>query len=295
MLVTAHLIENLKWLEIIVWVFIGLGAFYVFGRILHLPVDRVYQLGFTAGSMFWTWLIALSFSQLVFNNQLKTSVRGLLVVIVLATFYVAIVQAYDWKSGWLPPLVVVALIVAFRYPRLLLLAIPLCLIVAGYLTSKLISSDAYSWGTRVDAWVIVLRISRESPLFGLGFSNYYWYTPLFPIRGWSVSFNSHSQYIDLIAQVGILGLICFFWIFFEVGRLGWKLRNRVLDGFSKAYTHAVLAGVVGTLFAAFLVDWVLPFVYNIGFNGFRASILPWLFFGGLISLEQIYQTTQKHN
>jgi hypothetical protein len=293
MVVTAHLIQDIKWLKIIVWIFISLGAVYVFGRLFRLPVDRIYQRGFTAGSMFWTWLVALSLSQLVFNSKLNIPIRGLLAVLILATFYDSIVQAYDWKSGWLPPLAVVAVILGLRHPRLILLAIPFALIVAGHLTSELIASDEYSWGTRVDAWIIVLTISQASPLFGLGFSNYYWYTPLFPIRGFRVSFNSHSQYVDLIAQVGLLGLVCFLWVFFEVGRLGWKLKNRLPDGFARSYTYGVLAGVVGTLVAAFLVDWVLPFVYNIGFNGFRASILPWIFFGGLISLEEIYFGTQK--
>jgi O-antigen ligase len=124
----------------------------------------------------------------------------------------------------------------------------------------------------------------------LGFSNYYWYTPLIPIRGWVVNFNSHSQYIDLIAQVGILGLFCFLWIFFEVLKLSWKLiKNKHIDGFAGAYTYGVLAGTTATLVAAFLGDWVLPFVYNVGLTGFRASILPWLFVGGMIAIERMYE------
>jgi hypothetical protein len=39
--------------------------------------------------------------------------------------------------------------------------------------------------------------------------------------------------------------------------------------------------------AASLVDWVLPFAYNIGLAGFRASILPWIFMGGLVCVEQL--------
>jgi len=294
MIATAHLIKDIKWLEIIVWFFIGLGTIYVFGRIFRLPVDRFYQFGFTAGSMFWTWLIALSFGQLIFNRGLKASVKGFLLIVVLATFYVAIVQAYDWKSGWLPPLAVIAVIIGLRHPRLIYLAIPIGLVATGYLISELIASDEYSWGTRVDAWIIVLEISKASPLFGLGFANYYWYTPLFPIRGFRVSFNSHSQFVDLIAQVGILGFACFLWIFFEVGRLCWKLMYRLPDGFARSYSYGVFAGIIGTLVAAFLVDWVLPFVYNIGFSGFRASILPWIFMGGLISIEQMYQKPLKN-
>jgi O-antigen ligase len=156
------------------------------------------------------------------------------------------------------------------------------------LATGAIGSDEYSWGTRLDAWKIVLEISKVNPLLGLGFANYYWYTPLFPIRGWFMNFNSHSQYVDLIAQVGLLGFFCFLWIFFEIGRLSWKLLKQLPNGFAHSYAYGVLAGLLGSLMAAFLVDWILPFVYNIGFNGFRASILLWIFFGGLVSIEKIY-------
>jgi hypothetical protein len=287
MAATVNLVD-MKWLQLIVWTFIGLGAIYVFGRSLRLPVDRFYNWAFTANSMLWTWLVALSFSQAFLNQKLKRGIRVFLFLVTLVTFYVALAQGYDWKSGWVPPLAVVAVIFGLRYPRLLLLAIPFALIVAGYLTIELIASDEYSWGTRVDAWIIVLEISKANPIFGLGFSNYYFYTPLFPIRGWSVSFNSHSQYVDLIAQVGFLGLACFLWIFYEVGRICWKMINKLPDGFERSYIYGALAGIVGTLVAAFLVDWVLPFVYNIGLNGFRASILPWIFMGGVVAIENYY-------
>jgi hypothetical protein len=220
LLMTAHVVREERWLQIIVWTFLGLSAIYVVGRALRLPqIDRLYVLGFTAGSMFWTWLVALAFSQAVFNYQLKNRSRVLLILLVLVSLYVAIRQAYDWKSGWLPPLVCIAVILGIRYKRLSLFAVIGALLFATVILKDLISSDQYSWGTRLDAWSIVLKISQVNPLFGLGFSNYYWYTPLFPIRGWAVSFNSHSQYVDLIAEVGVVGLLCFLWIFFEVCRL----------------------------------------------------------------------------
>ena len=34
-------------------------------------------------------------------------------------------------------------------------------------------------------------------------------------------------------------------------------------------------------------DWILPFVYNIGFPGFQASVLVWLFLGGLVALDNM--------
>ena len=101
-----------------------------------------------------------------------------------------------------------------------------------------------------------------------------------------MSFNSHSQLIDLIVQTGYLGLIGFFWVFFELGRLSWKLSTQLSDGFERGYTYGIFAGIIATVVAALLGDWVLPFVYNVGMTGFRASILPWIFMGGVIFLEQ---------
>jgi hypothetical protein len=238
--------------------------------------------------MFWTWLAALTFSQAAFNVRLKVRWRILLGAILIATFYVAIVQAYDWKSGWLPPLAAILAIIAIRYWRKAWLLAPFGLMAAYYLVTSAISSDEYSYGTRLDAWTIVLnRIAKVDPLLGVGFANYYWYTPIFPIRGFAVRFNSHSQYVDLIAEVGILGLAAFLWFFWEIGRLGCFLRNRAPAGFAQAYVYGVLGGIVGTLIAGWLVDWVLPFVYNIGLAGFRSSVIAWFFLGGLVVIEQV--------
>jgi O-antigen ligase len=289
MLLSAHLIKDTRWLKNVVWAFLILAGIYVASRVLRLsPISRLYNAGYVAQSMSWTWLIALAFSQLIYNNKLTNRTKGMLVALVILTFYVGVFQDFDWKSGWVPALLAVLILLGLRYRRLVVFAIPFVGLAAVYAATKLIGTDEYSWGTRNDAWRIVLEISRVSPLLGMGFSNYYWYTPLFPIRGWHVSFNSHSQFIDLIAQTGYLGLIGFLWIFFAIGRLSFDLGNRLPDGFARAYSYGVLAGLIATLVAAYLGDWVLPFVYNVGLSGFRASILPWIFMGGVIGLEQMF-------
>jgi hypothetical protein len=293
-IMVANQIDDIRWLERLSWTFIALGAIYVLGRLFHWGgIDRIFQSGFSAGSMFWTWLAALSASQVIYNQRLSLFLRLTLVGLLIAIFYVAYIQAGDWKSGWLPPLAAVTVIILLRFRKLALALIPLLIIAAIYLSTRSISTEEYSWGTRLDAWKIVLEIAKVNPILGLGFANYYWYTPLFSIRGWFVSFNSHSQYIDLIAQTGILGLGCFLWLFWETGWLGWRLRDRVPEGFARAYVYGVLGGLVGTLVAGALVDWVLPFVYNIGFGGFRASILAWIFLGGLVCLEQINRRQEQ--
>lgn len=288
MIMTANILHDVRWLRAFVWTFVGLGTIYVLFRVANLSfIDKVYSSGVYANSMFWTWLVAIPLSQAIFNHELKLNQRLVLFAIVGATFFVAFYQQYDWKSGWVPPAVVVGTLLALRFKRLALMAIPFAVIIAGYLAIDLIATDKYSWGTRVDAWIVVLDISKTSPLIGLGFANYYWYAQIFAIRGYHIRFNSHSQFVDIIAQTGLLGLIFFFWILFEIGRLSWNLLTRLSSGFERGYAYGVFAGVMGSLMASFLVDWVLPFAYNIGLDGVRASILPWIFFGALVALEQI--------
>jgi O-antigen ligase len=146
--------------------------------------------------------------------------------------------------------------------------------------------NEYSLMTRVEAWRIMGEIVSINPLLGLGFANYSWYTPLFPILGYAVQFNSHNNFVDILAQTGVIGLLCFLWFAGAVGWIAWRLRTRVPDGFQRAYVIGALGGLAGTMAAAMLGDWVLPYVYNIGFAGFRYSVLAWVFLGGLLVIEQ---------
>jgi O-antigen ligase len=289
-------VDNLRWLKWMTRLFLGLGAVYIAGR-LGPGMNRIlflYSADFQ-GSLFWTWLVALAFSQAVFNRRLHPGWRAVLGCLALAALYLGLFQRRSWISGWIPPLAALMAILWVARPRLGLLATVIGIIGATTQIQKIISlvmigDNEYSLMTRLEAWRIVLEIVKVNPVLGLGPANYHNYTPLFPILGWAVQFNSHSQYADLIAQTGLLGLICFIWFFAAVAWLGWRLRRRVPDGFPRAYVYGALGGLMGTLVAGGLGDWVLPFFYNVGLKGFRASILSWLFLGGLVALGRIFAT-----
>jgi hypothetical protein len=290
-LLMANRVHDLGWLSRITWVFLAVGAISILFRsllpALGLYVRDVFQ---PVGTVFYIWMVALSFSQAVVNRDLHPGWRLALGGLSLVTLYVLFFLKYGDKSGWLSAFVCIAVIITARSWRAGLALVPVAVLSALRLWSGLVSIDEYSISTRFDAWRIMAQIIKISPLSGLGFANYYWYTPLFPIRGYAVSFNSHNNYLDIVAQTGLLGLFCFLWFFWEVGRLGWRLRERVPVGFAQAYVYGVLGGLVGMVVAGMLGDWVLPFFYNVGLIGFRSSMLGWLFLGGLVSLEQIVAT-----
>ncbi len=293
-ILVANLINEVKWLERMTWLFLGLGGVYMFARLLPVTDDIIrplYQYGSDA-SLFWTWMVAMTGSQALLNSSLSKRIRYILFALLAVSLYVALVQAYSWKSGWIPALAGLFVIVWLAKPRYrvaLIVFAGLALVLNSFVQVEQVvtGGEDYSILTRLEAWRIILEIVKVNPLLGLGLSNYYWYTQLFPILGYAVKFNSHNNYVDIIAQVGLIGLACFLWFLWEAGRLGWELRHEAKEGFQYAFVIGVLGGLAGTVVAGMLGDWILPFVYNVGVHGYRSSIFFWLFLGGLVALEQI--------
>lgn len=288
----AHQFREIRWLEWFTWTFLAFGGLFLVFRVipgLFRYSGSIFTWGATS-SQFWNWLLAMAFGQILFNKSLRSHWRLALLVLLAAGVYAAFIQTFDWRSGWLPPLVSIVVIAALYDWRLAALIAVGALIATPGVLQELIVTDEYSYSTRLDAWLILLEIIRVNPILGLGPANYYYYTPLYEIRGYAVRFNSHNQYLDLIAQVGVVGLFIILCFFVAIWRVGWQLRDRVPHGFPRAYVYATLGGLAGTVASGMLGDWFLPFVYNVSIAGMRSSILGWLFLGGLVAIEQMMRS-----
>lgn len=298
-LLVANQIHELRWLRALTWLFLALGAVYAAGALLQLAIPSFDMIKnpFVEGSVyspFWTWLVALAFGQFLLNRELKLPWRLLLGLLVAASFILVLSEvARAWISGWLPPLIAIWAIIWLRSWRWgLVVTIVACLVLIPLLPTISAETFAtpeqtYSTDIRLEMWPIMVQMIQKSPIVGLGLANYHSYTSLYSVWGYSINFSSHNNFLDIIAQTGLVGFIPFLWLVVEIGWLGWRLRRRILDGFSQAYVYAALGGLAATLASGMAGDWFLPFAYNIGMPGFRSSILVWLFLGGLVVIEQI--------
>jgi hypothetical protein len=219
-------------------------------------------------------------------------VRVALILLTALALFHGIVQRSSWVSGWMPPAVAVGVVLLYRMPRFTItvsFGLAPAIAFAGYRALTLVSdTEKYSLLTRMEAWRVLSSVVSESPLVGLGPANYYHYTELFPILGWYVKFSSHNNYIDLIAQIGLVGFAAFLWLAFEILRLNWSLRRLTgAQNFTSAYIIGALGGVIATLVSGMLGDWIIPFVYNTGLPAFRSSLLFWVFAGGLLALRRM--------
>jgi hypothetical protein len=296
-LVAAHCLTR----KVLVWsviALISLGSVFLFLSpfsshfySLTRPILQFFADG-SIGAMFWIWLFCIVLAQLIFNNSLSGRWKVVLGVVLIAFVINAFFERRDWVSGWLPAMLGggVILFLASKKFRIPLLVFGLLILALNWQQVSgivMVGDNQYSLMTRLDAWKIMFKIIAINPILGVGPANYYFLTPLFPILGYSVQFNSHNNYIDLLAQTGIIGLALFIWLMVEIILLGLSMRKNASSGFDLAFVYGVIGGMAGTLVAGMLGDWVIPFVYNVGFAGFRSSLIGWFFMGGLLALKRM--------
>lgn len=260
-------------------------------------ISRVTTLAFDRAP-FWVLLTAVAGGQLLFNRDLSWRWRALLVVALGGSLFYAFVQQQEAISNWIGLGAVLSVLVWLRFPRLRwpVVILLIALLAAGVLFPRLyqFAGGDEEWsgsgGSRLVLIERVISVTMRNPVTGLGPAAYRPYANQEPLRYlgayWtSPMINSHNNYVDLFAHGGVLGLALFAWFAIAFAATGLRLRSRYTRGFAAGYTNGMLALGAGSLVIMLFADWILPFVYNIGFPGFQASVLVWLFMGGLVAIE----------
>jgi O-antigen ligase len=298
----GNMIQREVWLRRLTAAFLIVGG--ALAIIQMLPRGPTLLLSVATFAMyrapFWVLLTAVTAGQLMFNRDLPTLWRIYLIIILVAIFSYSFGDQQERTSNWLGVAIVLGVLLWLRLPKWRWLAVSALVVLtaSGVLFQALYNfagGDAKweeSGGSRQVLIQRVLEVSMRNPITGIGPAAYrayggtrplqyqraYWLTPVI---------NSHNNYVDLFSQTGIIGLALFLWFMLELLRVAWKLRARYRDGFAGGYVAAMLSVWLSIMVIMALADWFLPFVYNIGFPGFQASVLVWMFLGGLLSLEHL--------
>jgi hypothetical protein len=277
----------------------GVAIFYAVGDGSQFILDRTLTVALNRAP-FRLLLFSVAGGQLLFNPALSTRWRLFSVAVVATMLFTVLLPERDTISHMAGVGVAAGVLAWLRWPQL---RWPVILLLAALALSGVLTSTIYDFAGGGDEWIEsggsrlalierVVQVTMRNPLTGLGPAAYRSYAGMEPLfyRGayWiAPHISSHNNFVDLFSQVGLLGLALFFWFAVEVARLGLRLRAHFTQGFAAGYTNAMLAAGAGALVLMLFADWILPFIYNIGFSGFQASVLVWLFLGGLVSLEQI--------
>ncbi|MDI9548515.1 MAG: O-antigen ligase family protein [Chloroflexota bacterium] len=261
------------------------------------PINRVTTIAFIRAPL-WMLLSALAGGQLLFNHGLARPWRVFLWAVLVAVVYYAFVEQQEAASNWVGIAAVAGVLFWLRYPRW---RVPIVVLALALIAAGILFPAVYEFAGGDDEWILsggsrlvligrVVEVTLRNPVTGLGPAAYRPYANMKPLPYMGAYWvdpliNSHNNYVDLFAHGGALGLALFAWFAWEVYRLGLRLYRRYQEGFTAGYVNGMLAAGAGSLVIMLLADWILPFVYNIGFPGFQASVLVWLFLGGLVAIE----------
>lgn len=247
---------------------------------------------------FWVLLFGLAGGQLLFNRTLSPIGRIVLLLALIGAIVYAFAQEQEAASNWVGIAAVIGVLTWLRWPRLRwpILITAIALVMMGILIPSVyeFAGGDQEWdqsgNSRLALIERVVGVTMRNPVTGLGPAAYRPYANMIPLKYgrafWiAPTINSHNNYVDIFAHGGVVGLALFLWFLGEVAGLGWRLRRRHKSGFVAGYVNGMLATLAGIIVVMLLLDWFLPFVYNVGFLGFQASVLVWLFLGGLVAIE----------
>jgi O-antigen ligase len=210
----------------------------------------------------------------------------------MAVLYViwGLILHTSWLAGWLPGLVVLAVII-WQYSRravaLMLVGVLIFAVVNFREFEKAFAAEEEeSGGTRLAAWTQNWRITQDHLLFGTGPAGYAaYYMSYFPTDAMA----THSNYIDMLSQNGIFGLTPLLIFFGGLARIGYRLTRRLRrrGDFVEGLANASFAGTIGCIVAMAFGDWVFPFAYTQTIAGFDYAVYSFLFMGATLVLDRL--------
>ena len=295
-LLAGNLVQDEKWLQYLVWTFLAIAG--VMAVIYVWPAGRGsverYATAAHNRAPLWMLLTAVAGGQLLFNRSLVLWKQLVLIIVLASVGYYSFVLQREVISVWTGVTAAIAMLLWLRFPRFrwLVFLLVIILLITGLLFPTLYEfagGDAewrLSGISRIDLSRRVIDVTMRNPITGLGPASYRIYASIEPLiwkggaRIWEgAGVSSHNNYVDMFSHFGLVGLSIFLWFMAEVAMLGLRLRKRFRSGFSSGYINGALATWAGAMVLMVFADWILPFVYNIGFPGFQASVLVWLFLG----------------
>lgn len=269
------------------WSFIICGTLMTAAQFLGVS-----QPIFTDQGLWGLWLVMPLLGLVLVQPRVPWYLRLLGLGVLGWHLYLTMFRNSLWVSGWLPTLLGIAAMI-FLHSRklfvvLMVISLPFAVLGPGRGYFEKITSDNVDEGglERLELWRRSLSIVQQHWLFGTGPAGYAPYNMTY-FRDDARS--THNNYFDILAQFGVIGFGLWLWFMGASLWYGWRTVQRAPPGLLRTVAIMATAGWAAALASMMLGDWVLPFVYNQGIEGFRHAVFSWIFLGLLISVRQMMQ------
>jgi hypothetical protein len=276
-LYACNQLNHMRSIVFLTVIFILIGLLSILSRIIHVPFGFLQD-----RPLFPTWFSCITFSQALINRRLPLLVRLVLFVILVGWLYWLFLMQIQWLSAWLPTVIALGVIALCRSWKLALVFLLIVAILVGLNINALAATyqqeNQNSGITRLDAYAHNWRITKDHLLFGTGPAGYVvYYMTYFPREAMA----THSNYLDVLAQTGVAGLLAFLAFYWALVRTTADSLRRVVKrfDFAHAFVVSIAGGLAGSFVATGLGDWILPFVYTQTIAGFDYALYTWVLWG----------------
>ncbi|HEV7666230.1 MAG TPA: O-antigen ligase family protein [Chloroflexota bacterium] len=165
-----------------------------------------------------------------------SSPRGRTVVIVAAAcVLVALVLTFS-RAGIIGALVGLAVLFAFGGQRRVLLPLLALTVIGAALAWAAVADPGLDrrlaagldesspvQPARTQFWWVALEMQRDHPWLGVGLDNYRWqFASYSGIASNNLGIHAHNQYLEALADSGLLGLVAFAWLLGALVRHAWQ-------------------------------------------------------------------------
>ncbi|GAC1686502.1 MAG: hypothetical protein PVS3B1_26320 [Ktedonobacteraceae bacterium] len=283
----------------IVRTFIFLGVLYALGTIFAEPLGlysqgvilniRRPQVFGISSSILGTLL--LLFACIALGQALYAPRRGVSFHrwFFTITFGIAVILSFG-RASWVALLIAVLIMIGLRVRTFVVLPMILGLLLIALMpgVTDFFNPDKVYGVDRFIMWQDAINIWLHHPYFGVGAGNYQFFDITYGI---DVGGVAHNQFLEVLAEMGIQGLVCLIVSLFMIGRLALKRFAMATTEQGKAIALTYIGYYAGLLFLCFTGDFFLPSAAGSG--GTAALIVVsynWILLGLVLTLPQWEKT-----
>jgi O-antigen ligase len=118
-----------------------------------------------------------------------------------------------------------------------------------------IDESSFGQPSRTEFWSTAVDMFRDRPLLGVGPDNFRWrFADYSSIAADNLGIHAHDQYLETLADTGILGLVSFAWLIATLMRLGVERSRYAARARDRVWRVALLASLAAWLTHAVLDD-----------------------------------------
>ena len=164
--------------------------------------------------------------------------------------------------------------------------------------------NEFSFGRRTAIWKFTSMMIKDHPLLGSGIGTYKYNTLRYQAKFFEQGDNrsiypfghadkAHNEYLQLWAEIGIIGLGIFIWLIISYFNYGIKLLKRVKD----RYKQGIIIGLMGSVIAV-LVDGLFGFPLHLSATVvlfWLALVLTMVVAGTEVNVGKINMAQKKSN